>query len=60
VQAFQILAQNQLFEPALQDGRARIDPTPIRLVARTPLLGRLAARMVGLGVRMERVRSPAA
>jgi 2-polyprenyl-6-methoxyphenol hydroxylase-like FAD-dependent oxidoreductase len=60
VQAFQMLAQNQLFEPALQDGRARIDPTPIRLVARTPLLGRLAARMVGLGVRMERVRSPAA
>ncbi len=57
VQGFQVLVQNRLFKPALQDGRARIDPTPLKLLARTPLLGRLAARMFGLGVRMERVES---
>jgi len=60
VQGFQVLAQNRLFKPGLEDGRTKIDPTPIKVIARTPLLGRLAARMIGLGVRLERVNSPKA
>ncbi len=58
IQGFQVLAQDRLFKPGLEDGRAKIDPAPIRLIAHLPLLGRLAARMIGLGVRLERVKSP--
>jgi 2-polyprenyl-6-methoxyphenol hydroxylase-like FAD-dependent oxidoreductase len=60
VQGFQVLAQNRLFRLSAEGDRARIDPRPIALIARIPLLGRLAARMIGLGVRLERVRSPTA
>jgi len=60
VQGFQVLVQNRVFKPGLQGVRAKIDPTPIKVIAGTPLLGRLGARMIGLGVRLERVRSPAA
>ena len=61
VQEFQVLAQNRVLKPALTDeGAAHINATPIRFIARVPLLQRLAARMIGLGVRLERVRSPVA
>ena len=60
VQGFQLLVQDRLLKPGEDGLRAKIDPGPIRLIARTPLLGRLAARMIGLGVRLERVKSPAA
>lgn len=60
VQGFQLLVQNRLLKPGEDGLRARIDPGPIRMIAKTPLLGRLAARMIGLGVRLERVESPAA
>ncbi len=61
VQSFQVLAQDRLLKPGLGDGaNAHIDTGPIELVAHTPLLQRLAARMIGLGVRLERVRSPKA
>ncbi len=58
VQGFQVLAQNRLFR-AGEDG-ATIDPRPVQIIAATPLLRRLAARMIGLGVRLERVKSPKA
>jgi len=60
VQGFQVLAQNRLMKPSGDDNRTRIDPRPLEIIAKTPLLGRLAARMIGLGVRLERVRSPKA
>lgn len=61
VQGFQVLAQDRLLKPALgESGIANIDPRPIEIIAQTPLLRRLAARMIGLGVRLERVRSPLA
>jgi 2-polyprenyl-6-methoxyphenol hydroxylase-like FAD-dependent oxidoreductase len=56
IQGFQVLAQNRLLKPGLtEQGVAHINATPIRIIARTPLLQRLAARMLGLGVRLERV-----
>lgn len=59
VQGFQVLVQNRILKPGLGElGTARIDTRPIRLIARIPLLRRLAAQMIGMGVRMERVRSP--
>ena len=60
VQGFQVLAQNRLFKPSTDDNRTRIDARPVEIIAQIPLLGRLAARMIGLGVRLERVRSPKA
>ena len=60
VQGFQVQVQNRLFKPGLETLRARVDPAPLKLIARTPLLGRLAAQMLGLGVRLERVQSPQA
>jgi hypothetical protein len=57
IQQFQVLAQNRVLKPALSDhGVSHIDATPIRIIAHAPLLQRLAARMLGLGVRLERVR----
>jgi 2-polyprenyl-6-methoxyphenol hydroxylase-like FAD-dependent oxidoreductase len=59
IQGFQVAVQDRLFRPALAgDDVAHVDPTPIEVLARMPLLQRLAARMIGLGVRLERVRSP--
>jgi 2-polyprenyl-6-methoxyphenol hydroxylase-like FAD-dependent oxidoreductase len=61
VQEFQVLAQSRLLKPALTaEGVAHINATPIKFIAHMPLLQRLAARMIGLGVRLERVRSPLA
>jgi hypothetical protein len=55
------MAQNRILKPGLgDDATARINATPIKIIARTPLLQRLAARMLGLGVRLERVRIPEA
>ena len=59
IQGFQVVVQDRLFKPALAGGDAtHINPAPIEFIARTPILQRLAARMIGLGVRLERVRSP--
>ncbi len=57
IQGFQALAQDRLFKPGVQEDHGQIDATPIKVVASIPLLGHLAARMIGLGVRLERVSS---
>jgi 2-polyprenyl-6-methoxyphenol hydroxylase-like FAD-dependent oxidoreductase len=58
IQQFQVLAQNRVLKPALGDqGVSHINATPIRIIAHAPLLQRLAARMLGLGVRLERVKT---
>jgi 2-polyprenyl-6-methoxyphenol hydroxylase-like FAD-dependent oxidoreductase len=61
VQAGQKLAQDwvigKLLEPGPPLERA---PLPVRLLGRFPLLRRIPGRIVGLGVRRERVRSPLA
>lgn len=59
IQGFQVLVQNRILKPGLGElGTARIDTRPLKLIARIPLLRRLAAQMIGMGIRMERVRSP--
>jgi len=60
-QGFQVLVQRRIISQALQGGQARLTPPlAIRLLARYPFLQRLPARMVGVGIRAEHVRSPAA
>ena len=55
-QRLQVAIQNQLLAPVLAGGRAPADlPLPLQLLQRFPMLRRLPARMVGMGVRPERV-----
>ena len=58
VQGFQVLAQDNLFKGAGNGEQPHFNPWPIKLIAHLPPVQRLAARMIGLGVRLERVRSP--
>jgi 2-polyprenyl-6-methoxyphenol hydroxylase-like FAD-dependent oxidoreductase len=60
-QRVQVALHEQLLSPVLArtEGGQRM-PSAMRLLQRLPLLRRLPARVVGIGVRPERVRSPAA
>jgi 2-polyprenyl-6-methoxyphenol hydroxylase-like FAD-dependent oxidoreductase len=60
IQRLQVVIQNRLIRPTLDSARAPGLPWPVRLVGAVPLLQRLAARVIGLGVRPEHVRTPAA
>ncbi len=59
VQAAQKAAQDRVIMGVFEPG-AKFDrpPWPLRLLDRFPLLRRIPGRLVGLGVRRERVRSP--
>jgi 2-polyprenyl-6-methoxyphenol hydroxylase-like FAD-dependent oxidoreductase len=61
VQAAQKLAQDNVIGRLLRPGAPiRRAPLLVRLLDRYPLLRRIPGRLIGLGVRRERVRSPAA
>jgi hypothetical protein len=59
-QAFQVQAQNRILQPVLEAGPSIEPRAPwaVRLIHRLPFLQRLTARMIGVGVRAEHVRSP--
>ncbi len=61
IQAAQVSAQNRVIGRLLKPGppltRA---PLIVRLLDRYPLLRRIPGRLIGLGIRRERVRSPEA
>ncbi len=60
-QRFQQLAQDRIIGAVLRPGAAFTRPPwPVRLLNRFPLLRRIPGRMIGLGFRRERVRSPEA
>jgi 2-polyprenyl-6-methoxyphenol hydroxylase-like FAD-dependent oxidoreductase len=60
IQAFQKAAQDRIIGRLLQPGEPITRaPLVIRLLDRFPLLRRVPGRFLGLGVRRERVRSPA-
>jgi len=57
-QRAQIAIQNELLLPVLSGNAVPADvPLPLRLLERLPMLRRIPARLVGIGVRPERVRS---
>lgn len=61
IQGAQKLAQDNIIGRLLQSGEPiRKAPLVIRLLDRFPILRRIPGRFIGLGVRRERVRSPAA
>jgi len=60
-QAAQVGIQNNVLVPVLGGANAALEvPLPMRLVTALPMLQRLLARLLGMGVRPEHVRSPAA
>ena len=59
-QRLQVLAQNRVVQPVLQSTRPLRANWVMRLIDRCPLLQRIPARIVGVGVRPEHVHSPTA
>jgi 2-polyprenyl-6-methoxyphenol hydroxylase-like FAD-dependent oxidoreductase len=57
-QRLQLLMQDRVVTRALEDDDAFTPPLAIRLMARFPVLRRIPARLIGMGVRPEHVRSP--
>ncbi len=59
-QVAQVGIQNNVLVPVLGGADAALEvPLPMRIVTRVPALQRLMARLLGMGVRPEHVRSPA-
>ena len=56
-QAIQIAVQNRIVTPLLGRTASVSPPLLLRLLARFPLLRRIPARVIGLGVRPEHVRT---
>ena len=59
-QRLQVLAQNRVVQPVLNSSQPLQAPWAVRLFNQLPLLQRIPARIVGVGVRPEHVKSPAA
>ena len=59
-QGIQVFLQKRVISRALQAKGELQAPWPVRLLARFPFLRRVPARLLGLGVRPEHVRTPAA
>lgn len=58
-QCMQVVIQNRVIRTVLSEGGPLIPPVPLRLLARCPFLRRIPARLIGIGVRPEHVRTPA-
>jgi hypothetical protein len=58
-QRVQVAVQNEVLSPVLARSEAPANPPMVlKLLQRLPLLRRLPARLIGIGVRPERVRLP--
>jgi 2-polyprenyl-6-methoxyphenol hydroxylase-like FAD-dependent oxidoreductase len=58
-QAIQVFLQNRIIAPALAGTRPMRPPWPVRLLNAVPLLRRIPARVMGMGVQPEHVRTKA-
>ncbi len=57
-QAFQVFIQDKAIDPLLHGARVDAPPFLMRLLDEFPLLRRLPARLIGMGVRPEHVHTP--
>jgi hypothetical protein len=58
IQRVQVVVQNQLLSPALSSSERPKPPFALKLIQWLPLLRRIPARVVGLGVRPEHIKTP--
>jgi 2-polyprenyl-6-methoxyphenol hydroxylase-like FAD-dependent oxidoreductase len=59
IQTLQLMIQRRVISRVLHTRGALPTPLVLRLLARVPALRRIPARLIGLGIRPEHVRSPA-
>ena len=59
-QSLQVQAQNRVIQPVLRSTQPLAPPWFLRLFDRLPVLQRIPARIVGVGVRPEHVHTPQA
>jgi 2-polyprenyl-6-methoxyphenol hydroxylase-like FAD-dependent oxidoreductase len=59
-QRLQVVIQNRVIAPVLGASRPLTPPLPVRLLGRFPVLRRIPARLVGIGIRPEHVTAPVA
>jgi 2-polyprenyl-6-methoxyphenol hydroxylase-like FAD-dependent oxidoreductase len=57
IQALQLFIQNRIVTGVLGGAPTRAPPAPLRLLQWLPILRRIPARLIGLGVRPEHIRS---
>jgi 2-polyprenyl-6-methoxyphenol hydroxylase-like FAD-dependent oxidoreductase len=57
-QAFQVFIQDRAIDPILKGAQIGAPPLAMRLLDEFPALRRLPARLIGMGVRPEHVRTP--
>jgi len=58
IQRVQVIVQNKLLSPALASRERPKPPLVMRLIQWFPMLRRIPARIVGLGVRPEHIQTP--
>jgi 2-polyprenyl-6-methoxyphenol hydroxylase-like FAD-dependent oxidoreductase len=58
IQRLQLLIQDRVLGPIVRGGKPVIAPLGVRLLDRFAVLRRIPARIVGMGFRMEHVRTP--
>jgi 2-polyprenyl-6-methoxyphenol hydroxylase-like FAD-dependent oxidoreductase len=59
-QAMQVIVQERVIDRVLDSDKPITTPWPVRLFNWFPLLARIPARLIGMGVRPEHVRTPPA
>ncbi len=57
-QRMQVVVQNRVISRVLAGGKPLKSPWPARFVKRFPILARIPARLIGVGIRPEHVRTP--
>jgi len=60
IQRIQVFVQDMLLAPALSSNERPKPPLPVRLMNWFPVLRRIPARVIGMGLRPEHIRSPEA
>jgi hypothetical protein len=55
-QGVQILIQNRVISNVLRGTTTPKPPLPVRMLGRYPMLRRLPARIIGMGIRPEHIR----
>jgi 2-polyprenyl-6-methoxyphenol hydroxylase-like FAD-dependent oxidoreductase len=58
IQRLQIVIQNRIINTVLKSRKRPTPPWPLKLLNWFPVLRRLPARLVGVGIRMEHIRTP--
>ena len=59
-QWLQVAVQNRVIKRVLAGSETLVPPLPLRIISRTPLLQRIPARIVGIGLRPEHIETAAA